>query len=108
MDAGACLFGGAGGSQLAAHGRLAGQIRVRIDQRELGVVVGGEHRLGQAGVHHLDVVQRLVDASAIDRLGDPGRMLVDIGEGRDEGIAVEGRGLDRLERGHQLRSAVMG
>src|SRR5690606_41584669 len=59
-------------------------------------------------VQHLDDVQGLIDAQVIGLLRDPGRMLVDVGEGGDKGVAVHAGRLDSLEAAHFALSCLKG
>gem|GEM_PF-6101737 len=59
-------------------------------------------------MERLDVVEAFVDALVIGLFGDPGRVLVDVGEGGNEGVAVEAGRLDRLEAAHFALSWVNG
>ncbi|MNC65928.1 hypothetical protein D3C75_1162680 [compost metagenome] len=48
----------------------------------------------------LDGVVLGADAMGEDAFGNPRRVLVDVGEGGDEGFTRQGRGLDAGKRGH--------
>src|SRR5690606_12413555 len=108
VNAGAGLLRGAGRSQFATYGSLAGQVRVRVDQRQLGFARSLEQDLRHALEQYLDDVQGLFDAQVIGLLRDPGRMLVDVGEGGDKGVAVHAGRLDRLEAAHFALSCLKG
>jgi hypothetical protein len=99
-DAGAGLLLGTGLGQLALHGGLAGQVRVRIDQCQACGVVCLRKNLAHAFMYGLDLVAP-VDRQPLERtLGDPRRMLVDVGEGRHELGAVQLRRLQGTKMAH--------
>ena len=108
MDTGAGLFVGARCGELALDGGLAGQVRVSIDQCQLVSVTGAEQDIAHALVQRLDFVQLTQLAQVIGFFGDPRRVLVDVGEYLDEGVAVQGGGLEGLEGGHQAFSFLYG
>ncbi|MCY1305483.1 hypothetical protein D9M70_552900 [compost metagenome] len=108
VDARAGLLRGGGGGQLAADGCLAGQVRVSVDQRQLLVAAGTEQDVGHALLQAVDVVDVGVQATLVGAFGDPRRVLVDVGEGGDEGVAAQlGRG-EGLEAAHFALSALKG
>ncbi|MNC56828.1 hypothetical protein D3C75_1064500 [compost metagenome] len=108
MDAGTGLFAGAGFGQLALDGGLAGQVRVSVDQRQLVGVVGAEQDVAHALVQRLDLVQLAQLAQVVGFFGNPRRVLVDVGEGLDEGVTAQGGWLEGVEGGHQAFSFLYG
>ena len=87
IEAGAGLFATAGGGQFAGQGGAAGEIRVRLDERQLFGPTGAGDLGGEALVQGFYAVRQrraLVEGA----FGDPGGMLVDAAKGRDEGGAL--------------------
>src|SRR5690606_14795425 len=91
-----------------AYCGLAGEVRVRVDQRQLGFMRCFEQDVGHALMQYFDLIDALVNALVIGLFGDPGRVLVDVCEGGDEGVTVEAGRLDRLETAHFALSCLKG
>lgn len=100
VNPGAGLLGGAGGGQFATDRCFAGEVRVGVDQRQLGLAACRQENVGHALVQALDIVEAVVDAQVIGLLGDPGGVFVDVGEGFDEGLAGQRGGGQGLETAH--------
>ncbi|MNJ60387.1 hypothetical protein D3C77_561110 [compost metagenome] len=100
MDTGAGLFIGARFGQFTLDGGLASEVRVSVDQCQLGVVLGAEQDVAHALVQGFDLVDFLQLAQVVGLLGNPGRVFVDVGKGFDERSALQGRRLEGLESGH--------
>ena len=71
------------------HLRDDGQVRVRVDQCQLSFMAGGQEDIGHALLQAVDLVDGCVQAEIVGLLGDPGRVLVDVGEGGNEGVAAQ-------------------
>ncbi|MNR33487.1 hypothetical protein D3C85_1511620 [compost metagenome] len=81
---------------------------MRVDQRQLGGVVGAQEDVAHALVQGFDLLDFLQLAQVVGLFGDPRRVFVDVGEGCNERCAIQGRRLQGLECGHHAFSAWKG
>ncbi|MOA29755.1 hypothetical protein D3C78_1507930 [compost metagenome] len=106
MDTGAGLLVGARLGQFTLDRGFAGEVRVSIDQGQLGGVIGAQQDVAHALMQGFDLVDFLQLAEVVGLFGDPRRVLVDVGKGFDERAALQGRRLEGFESGHWAFSAL--
>ena len=93
IQSGGRLLGGGIGGELAFARRLAGEIRMAVDQRALALIAGIAHGVGHGLIERRDAGKGALGVSFVRH---PRRKLHHFADRRHEGGAVGG--IERIER----------